>query len=120
MINFADFKKKQALPNTTLKDEGGFSLDGHTNDADEMPQSIKDMYFGTKLKTMFEALKDENGYIDAYEAEGELLNQVMQCFPELKDAWAKLSPDQKWIFTQLTHYGIRPLLIDYLGYRQVD
>lgn len=69
------------------------------------------------LDETFEMLTGENG-LDGFELEAEMINQFIQAFPDMRDAWAKLSVDQKWIFAEGIHYGIRPLVNKYMGFEQ--
>lgn len=72
---------------------------------------------GCGLDETFEMLTGDHG-IDGFELEAEMLNQFIQAFPEMRDAWAKLSVEQKWIFAEGVHYGIRPLINRHLGFEQ--
>jgi len=72
-----------------------------------------------ELDLIFEHMISEDSQIDPFELYGEMTNQFIQAFPEMKDAWASLSPDQRWLFIQGLHYGIEPLVRDHMGFKQI-
>lgn len=47
-----------------------------------------------------------------------MINQFIQAFPEMKDAWGRLSINQKWIFIEGIYYGIESRVREYLGLKQ--
>jgi hypothetical protein len=74
-----------------------------------IPSSVK-AFFHSVDKRHQALLKESDHYTDFYFMEGELLNQFISIFPHMKDAWDKLTIDEKWLFVEGVHYAIRPLV----------
>ena len=72
-----------------------------------------------KLDTIFDELISVRGEYDGYHIAAELMNQFIMVFPEMKDAWAKLSTAQKWLFCEGMHYGVESLIRKHSGLKQI-
>lgn len=77
-------------------------------------ERVNEAGFDKIFKTITTSMDENNGYY----IEGEMINQFIQAFPEMKMAWKNLSTEQKWIFMEGLHYGIRPLINKHYGYTQ--
>lgn len=96
------------VPLADTLDEDGIPV--HT---DELGKPVRG-----QLEEVFDHLVNDRGERDGYAITGEMVNQFMQSFPELSDAWEKLSPDQRWIFTEGLYYGIETHVREMMGYTQ--
>ena len=72
-----------------------------------------------KLDIIFDELISVREEYDGYHIASELINQFIMTFPEMKDAWAKLSTAQKWLFCEGMHYGVESLIRKHLGLKQI-
>ena len=52
---------------------------------------------------------DKNNW-DAYHMSGDMINAFMLTHPKLKEAWATMTGDEKWITVEVLHYGIESFL----------
>ena len=121
------------LPYPSLLD-ADYSLEGNNKAFNDMPNVVQMLQGQTQsqsnpnvniasikgeLDHMFEDMVTDNPDIDGYYLYGELVNQFIQAFPEMKDAWGKLSTDQKWIFIEGLHYGCGTNVRSHMGFKQV-
>lgn len=60
-----------------------------------------------EIEKIIDTIVEENeGYIDGYELTGDLLDMIVSSFPPLKDAWSKMTVDEKWILVEQIYYNI--------------
>ncbi len=125
-LRFGKRTYKNQDPNTdllypTLREQDNTS-EGFNEAYSKMPE-VRYLFSGRGLVAGFddisvELLATDEAFDDGYAMEGELVNQFVSAFPIMRDAWNKLTADQKWVFIQGIHFGIRPIINEQLGYVQ--
>jgi hypothetical protein len=83
----------------------------YSRDCHETPQR-------GQLDEIFDHLVEDREEYDGYYIYGEMANQFIQTFPEMREAWSKLNADQKWIFMEGLYYGCHQRVNNFLGYKQ--
>lgn len=119
------------LPYKSLLDDKSISVEGNEAAFENMPEVIR-MFRGEtspsdepsftvngKLDDIFKYVTTDMNQYDGYYIEGEMINQFIQAFPEMKTVWGKLSSNQKWIFIEGLHFGIRPFINKHMGLKQI-